>query len=143
MHELPSGDYAPRFMIQRRAAAPRFATFVVLWFLVAAGYASYHIFRTPRDAGSAHPRDTEVTREDTAAWRTGVRQAGSGTLTAHAALRQVEAEVWRTLTLTDSMAERRHLHAALERLAAAREALDRARYDLDSLESSLERGNDR
>jgi hypothetical protein len=52
-------------------------------------------------------------------------------------LRRAEDEIRRTLTLTDSFVEARHLHAALASLEAAHQDMVRSRHDIESLESLL------
>jgi len=145
MYQLPSSDYSSQPSTSRPTVVPRFGVLIAIWFLLAAGYGGYRFLisrtkSTPEEntAIAAKPQEDvyRVALSETRAINAATDMARTQT-----EIRQAEAEVRRTLTLTDSFVEARHLHAALAKLEAAHQGLERARTDLDSLQLILKGEN--
>jgi hypothetical protein len=70
-------------------------------------------------------------------WSQHIGSLNTESLDSEASLKRTEDEIRRTLTLTDSSVEARHLHAALANLEAAHQDVVRMRHDIESLEILL------
>jgi len=145
MYQLPSGDFSPPFAAKPQAAgAPKIMALVVIWLMLAIGYFGYRALREPKRAAPPPPPPPPSAPARPAVNPLAVAHATNAlgaALRAETELRQAEAEVRRTMTLTDSLVETRHLHVALANLEAARQGLEQNRYDIDSLESLLKGEN--
>lgn len=139
MYQLPSGDFSPQFMKPRASVAPRFGVFIAIWVLVALAYGGYRFFVTRRADTPVRAVATArgATGATLAVWRSQARDAATAAQQAERDLRQAESEIRKTIGLTDSLVEGRHLHAALAKIEAAHEGLERTRYNMDSLETLL------
>ncbi|HLG95961.1 MAG TPA: hypothetical protein VKX49_06590 [Bryobacteraceae bacterium] len=140
MYQLSSGDYSPQFTRPRPSVAPRIGVFIALWLLLALGYGGYRLFKSQTSVAPVQVQAMTTPTVSVAtivAWRSQAKEAGLAAQQAETDLRQGEAEVRKTLGLTDSLVEGKHLHAAMARLEAVRQGLERTRYDLDTLETLL------
>src|SRR5713226_5059487 len=105
MYQLPSGGFPPQIIRPRASAVPRFGIVILIWVLLATGYAGYRLLVPPKHTVAEQtnpPPKPSVAPYAVAAWRAQAGNVNSATVRAETEIRQAEAEIRHTLTLTDS-----------------------------------------
>lgn len=137
MYELPPVNFSSPTS-SRITVMPRIGVLVLIWLLLLGGYAAYRVLYQPtRSAEKKSDGITPNLAAVPAEWAVYVGSLSTTAFNSEANLRQAEAELRRTLALTDSFVEARHLHAALVDLEATHQDLLRSRHDIESLEVLL------
>jgi predicted negative regulator of RcsB-dependent stress response len=145
MYQIPSSEFSPQLSGPRASVTPRFGILIVIWLMLAVGYAGYRWLVPQRRTSAAEitvPAKPAVASAIMTVSKTQASNASIAASRAEDQLRQAEGEVRHTLAIADSLVEARHLHAAIAKLETAHRELERARNDIDSLESLL-KGEDK
>ena len=142
MYQLPPpANFSSPGTAARVSVTPRIGVFIAIWLVLLGGYAVYRL--------AYQPARSEAAKSEAAPPKVGIspeltRHIGSlsgEVFGSEANLRRVEHEIRRTLALTDSFVEARHLHAALASLEAAHQQIVRSRHDIEALEGLLKGEN--
>ena len=136
MYELPPANFS-KLTSSRITVMPRIGVLILVWLLLLGGYAAYRTFYQPARSDEKKSDITPNLAAVPAEWAAHVGSLSTASFNAEASLRQAESEVRRTLAVTDSFVEARHLHAALANLEGTHQDLVRSRHDIESLEVLL------
>ncbi|HWZ30737.1 MAG TPA: hypothetical protein VNX18_05365 [Bryobacteraceae bacterium] len=137
MYELPAPNFSPPGSAPRVSVTPRIGVFVAIWLALLGGYAAYRLLYQPTRSEAARPNIVAPKAEISPDWSRHIGNLSDAAFDSEANLRRVEDEIRRTLALTDSFVEARHLHAALASLEAVHQDMVRSRHDIEALESLL------
>jgi hypothetical protein len=137
MYELPAPNFSPPGSPPRVSVTPRIGVFIAIWLVLLGGYAGYRLLYPPARSEAARPDSIPLRAEISSDWSRHVGSLSGAAFDSEANLRHVEDEIRRTLALTDSFVEARHLHAALASLEAAHQDMVRSRHDIEALEALL------
>jgi len=140
MYQLP-GEL-PNFSTPRRGSvAPRLSTLLIVWVLVAGGYAAYrmskHEHEPPSIASSERaPQHVPGQEEATQDYSRHLAEVTAIVDRAHARVLSSE-KIIRLLLQSDGGTHTRALTTSLGNLDAARQDLDQSREELDFIQSNL------
>jgi hypothetical protein len=137
MYELPPANLSTPGPAPRVSVAPRIGVFVAIWLVLLGGYVAYQWLSRSARSEAAKPDAAATKASVPPEWSQHVGSLGSASFDSEANLQRAEDEIRRTLTLTDSFVEARHLHAALASLESAHQDMVRSRHDIEALESLL------
>ena len=136
MYELPAANVTSAGPTPRVSTMPRIGVFLGIWLVLLVGYGAYKLFHHSMQVEPTMPPVAEGIRFPPD-WNEHVGSLSTSAFESEASLRRVEDEIRRTLALTDSFVEARHLHAALQNLEAAHQDVVRSRHDIEALEVLL------
>jgi hypothetical protein len=140
MYELPPANFPSPRPTGRVSATPRIGVLVAIWLALVACYGAYRwLYQPPRSEAKVNTVPPRIVIPPD--WSHHVGSLSNDALDAEASLRHVEEEIRRTLALTDSSVEARHLRAALASLDVAHQNIVRSHHDIEALELLLKGAN--